>query len=170
MTMTAGTITGKELLWFNNTLVAIHVSSTAGEDSICVVEHRMPYGDSPPLHVHRREDEVFHILDGRLRFQIDGRERIADAGETVIAPKGLPHTYRVESREGANTLTITRGADFETLLRQAGRPAERPGLPPQMESTPELIAALVQLCANNGIDVVGPPLEPDDFRSNRPEI
>ncbi|WP_246686779.1 hypothetical protein [Mesorhizobium sp. B2-4-19] len=23
------------------------------------------------------EDEVFHILDGRLRFQIDGRERIA---------------------------------------------------------------------------------------------
>ena len=122
MTMTPGTITGKELLWFNNTLVAIHVSSTAGEDGICVVEHRMPYGDSPPLHVHRREDEVFHILNGRLRFQIDGRERIADAGETVIAPKGLPHTYRVESREGANTLTITRGADFETLLRQAGRP------------------------------------------------
>ncbi|MFD2051640.1 cupin domain-containing protein [Mesorhizobium calcicola] len=162
MTMTPGTITGKELLWFNNTLVAIHVSSAAGEDGIFVVEHRMPYGDSPPLHVHRREDEVFHILDGRLRFQIDGHERIAEAGETVIAPKGLPHTYRVESREGANTLTITRGSDFETLLRQAGRPAEQPELPPQMEPTPELIAALVQLCAKNGIDVVGPPLTQRD--------
>lgn len=158
MTMTPGTITGKELFWFNNTLVAIHIPSAAGEDGICVVEHRMPYGDSPPLHVHRREDEVFHVLEGRLRFQIGGHERIADAGETVIAPKGLPHTFRVESREGASTLTITRGADFETLLRQAGRPAEQPELPPQMEPTPEIIAALVQLCARNGIDVVGPPL------------
>lgn len=101
---------------------------------------------------------MFHILEGRLRFQIDGHERIADAGETVIAPKGLPHTYRVESPEGARTLTITRGSDFETMLRQASRPAEQPELPPLMEPTPEIIAALVQLCAKNGIDIVGPPL------------
>lgn len=158
MTMTPGTITGKELFWFNNTLIAIHIPSAAGQDGICVVEHRMPFGDSAPLHVHRREDEVFHVLEGRMRFQIDGQERLAGPGDTVIAPKGLPHTYRVESPEGARTLTVTRGADFETLLRQAGRPAERPELPPQMEPTPEIIAALVQLCANNGIDIVGPPL------------
>lgn len=158
MTMTAGMITGKELFWFNNTLVAIHVSSAAGEDGICVVEHRMPYGDSPPLHVHRHEDEVFHVLEGRIRFVIDGKEWIAGAGETVIAPKGLPHTYRVESRDGARTLTVTRGSDFETMLRQASRPAERPELPPQAEPTPEIIAALTRLCADNGIDIVGPPL------------
>lgn len=158
MTMTPGTITGKELFWFNNTLIAIHIPSAAGQDGICVVEHRMPFGDSAPLHVHRREDEVFHVLEGRMRFQVDGRERLAGPGDTVIAPKGLPHTYRVESPEGARTLTVTRGADFETLLRQAGRPAERPELPPQMEPTPEIIAALVQLCSNNGIDIVGPPL------------
>ena len=158
MTMTSGTIAGKELFWFNNTLVAIHVSSAAGEDGICVVEHRMPYGDSPPLHVHRHEDEVFHILGGVMRFTIDGHECIAGVGETVIAPKGLPHTYRVESPEGARSLTVTRGSDFETMLRRASRPAERPELPSQMEPTPEIIAALVQLCASNGIDIVGPPL------------
>ena len=158
MTMTSGTITGKELLWFNNTLVAIQISSHAGADGICVVEHRMPHGDSAPLHVHRNEDEVFHVLEGRLRFQIDGHERIAVAGETVIAPKGLPHTYRVESPEGARSLTVTCGSDFETILRRASRPAERPELPLQMEPTPEIIAALVQLCASNGIDIVGLPL------------
>ena len=158
MTMTPGTITGKELFWFNNTLIAIHIPSTAGEDGICVVEHRMPFGDSAPLHVHRQEDEAFHVLEGRMRFQIDGQERLAGPGDTVIAPKGLPHTYRVESREGARTLTITRGSDFETMLRQASRPAEQPELPPLMEPTPEIIAALVQLCAENGIDIVGPPL------------
>ena len=158
MTMINTSITGKELLWFNNTLVAIQVSSADGEDRICVIEHRQPYGDSAPLHVHRNEDEVFHILEGRIRFVIDGRERIAGAGETVLAPKGLPHTYRVESREGAHTLTVTRGSDFETMVRKASRPAGRPDLPPAAEPTPEMIAALTSLCAENDIDIVGPPL------------
>lgn len=158
MTMINTSITGKELLWFNNTLVAIQVSSADGEDRICVIEHRQPYGDSAPLHVHRNEDEVFHILEGRIRFVIDGRERIAGAGETVLAPKGLPHTYRVESREGAHTLTVTRGSNFETMVRKASRPAGRPDLPPAAEPTPAMIAALTSLCAENDIDIVGPPL------------
>ncbi|BCG95338.1 cupin domain-containing protein [Mesorhizobium sp. 131-2-1] len=158
MTMINRIVAGKELFWFNNTLVAIRVSSADGEDGICVVEHRMPHGDSPPLHVHRNEDEVFHILEGRLRFQIDGHEQVAAAGETVIAPKGLPHTFRVESAEGARTLTITRGSDFETMLRQASRPAGGADLPPPMHPSPEMIVALTRICAENGIDIVGPPL------------
>ncbi|MDG4883077.1 cupin domain-containing protein [Mesorhizobium sp. WSM4884] len=158
MTMINSAIAGKELLWFNNTLVAVQVSSADGEDGICVIEHRLPYGDSPPLHVHRNEDEVFHILEGRMRFVIDGRERIASVGGTIIAPKGLPHTYRVESPDGAHTLTVTRGSDFETMVRQASRPAERPELPQPTVPTPEMIATLTSLCAENGIDLVGPPL------------
>ncbi|WP_189510686.1 MULTISPECIES: cupin domain-containing protein [unclassified Mesorhizobium] len=152
------TIAGKELLWFNNTLVAIQVSSADGEDGICVIEHRLPYGDSAPLHVHRNEDEVFHILEGRIRFIVDGRERVAGAGETIIAPKGLPHTFKVESAEGARTLTVTRGSDFETMVRKASRPAERPDLPPLSHPTPEMIAALTRICGENGIDIVGAPM------------
>ncbi|WP_042777061.1 cupin domain-containing protein [Sinorhizobium fredii] len=158
MTMSSNGIEGKELFWFNNTLVAIHISSSKGSDGLCVVEHHMPYADSPPLHVHRREDEVFHILEGRMRFHIDGRERIAGAGETVIAPKGLAHTFRVESSDGARCLTITRGSDFETLLRQMGRLADRPELPPQSAPTPEIIVALTRCCTANGIDIIGAPL------------
>ncbi|RWA69484.1 cupin domain-containing protein [Mesorhizobium sp.] len=151
-------IAGKELLWFNNTLVAIQVSSADGDDGICVIEHRLPYGDSPPLHVHLNEDEIFHILEGRMRFQINGHERIVGSGETVIAPKGLPHTFKVESPEGAHTLTVTRGADFETMVRKASRPAERPELPQPAAPTPEMIGTLTRLCAENGIDIIGPPM------------
>lgn len=159
MTMINTTIVGKELLWFNNTLVAIQVSSADGDDGICVIEHRQPYGDSAPLHVHRNEDEVFHIVEGRIRFVVDGRERIASAGETVLAPKGLPHTYKVESQEGAHILTVTRGLDFETMVRKASRPAERAELPPAAVPTPEMIERLTRLCVENGIDIVGPPME-----------
>ncbi|MDW6021076.1 cupin domain-containing protein [Mesorhizobium sp. BAC0120] len=158
MTVNSSAIEGREILWFNNTLVIVHLSSATGDDGICVVEHHMPYGDSPPLHVHRQEDEVFHILRGRMRFSIGGIERIAGAGETVIAPKGLPHTFRVDSHEGAHCLTITRGSDFESLLRQMSRPAEELKLPPQAAPTPEAISALTDCCAKNGIDIVGAPL------------
>ena len=158
MTMTNSIIAGKELLWFNNTLIIIQISSADGEDGTCVIEHRLPHGDSPPLHVHRNEDEVFHVLEGRMRFLINGHERMVGAGETFIAPKGVPHTYRVESPEGAHTLTVTRGPDFETMVRKASRPAERPDLPPTAAPTPEMIERLARLCAENGIDLVGPPI------------
>ncbi len=29
-----------------------------------VVDHRVPAGYAPPLHVHRGQDEVFYVLDG----------------------------------------------------------------------------------------------------------
>lgn len=145
-------------LWFGNTFVTINLSASQGEDRICVIEHQMPYGDSPPLHVHRDEDEVFHILSGTLRFHLDGDELTASAGQTVLAPKGRAHSYRVESSEGARVLTITRGSGFETMVRKAGRLAERAELPPQAMPTPEAIASLASLCAANGIDIVGAPL------------
>jgi len=43
-----------ELRWFGNTLVAIRLSSLASDDKISVIEHWMPWGETPPLHVHHR--------------------------------------------------------------------------------------------------------------------
>lgn len=147
-----------ELRWFGNTLVSIKLSASAGSDGISVIEHWMPMGDTPPMHVHHREDEVFHILDGRLRFNVGGSEMEAGAGETILAPKGIPHSYRVESEGGAHCLTITCGHDFETMVRQASRAADRPELPVAAAPTPEVIDMLVRRCAENHIDIVGPPL------------
>jgi quercetin dioxygenase-like cupin family protein len=147
-----------ELLWFGNTLVSIAVPSQTGADRLCVVEHRAPHGDSPPLHVHRNEDEVFRVLAGRVRFKVGDEDRRLAAGDTLLAPKGVPHSYRVESAEGAHWLTITRGADFEGLLRAASRPAEASALPPEAAPSPEMVATLARLAAENGIDIVGPPL------------
>jgi len=146
------------LLWFGNTLVSIVVPSATGTDQLCAIEHWMPFGDSAPMHVHRNEDEMFHIVSGTLRFSVGGETLTAMAGETVLAPKGVPHSYRVESPEGAHVMTITRGSDFETMVRAAARPAMFTDLPAPSAPTPEMIAQLGALCAANNIDIVGPPL------------
>jgi mannose-6-phosphate isomerase-like protein (cupin superfamily) len=87
-----------------------------------------PRGESPPLHIHHDEDEVFHILEGELRFRVGDDELRAGPGETLLAPKRVPHTHRVESECGGWLVTTTRG-DFERFVRSFSRPAERDELP-----------------------------------------
>jgi hypothetical protein len=119
----------------------------------------MPHGDSPPLHIHRNEDEIFHIIEGKMRFQVGQDQIVVGAGETVVAPKGIPHTFRVESSEGVRCLTVTKGPDFEGLVRMAGIPVAVEELPPPAGApTPEMIEALVRACQTNNIDIVGAPL------------
>jgi quercetin dioxygenase-like cupin family protein len=148
-----------EHLWFLNTHVIIRIRHTDGTDGLSVLEHRVPYGDSPPLHLHRTEDEVFHVLEGELRFLAGARELRAHAGDSVLTLKGVPHTYRAESQGGARFLTIVRGGDFEGLVRALGRPAERDGLPDAAgPPSPEQAKALAQACLRHGVELVGPPL------------
>ena len=146
-------------LWFLNTLVNIRVPNTSGADGITIMEHRAPVGDSPPLHIHRNQDEGFVVLDGEIRVNLDGREIVARKESILLAPKGIPHSYKVISPAGARFLTITRGPDFEGLVRFLGRPAERDELPaPSGPPSPEQAAKLAEICAKFGIDLVGPPL------------
>ncbi|WP_018427221.1 cupin domain-containing protein [Hoeflea sp. 108] len=158
MTIHAKTENDGELLWFNGTLATIMVSGQAGADTISVIEHLMPYGASPPLHIHHNEDEVFHILEGVVRFNVGGKDLYGRAGQTMLAPKGVPHSYRVESAEGARCLTITTRGDFERMVREVSVPAPKAEIPPQVAPTAEVIQALTEACARNGIDIVGAPL------------
>ena len=141
--------------WFLGT--AIKFLASAGDDGVCVVEHYMPYGDSPPLHLHQNEDEVFVVLRGTVRLEVGGRTQLLETGDVAIAPKGVPHSYIVES-DGARVLTVTRGHEFERMLRTLSRPANGPGLPPQTPPGPEQLAHVAEVCRQNGIDLVGPPL------------
>jgi quercetin dioxygenase-like cupin family protein len=149
-----------EQLWFQDSLVTIRVPVSSGQDGISVLEHRAPYGASAPLHVHRTEDEVFHVLEGEFRFKVRDQEHRLIAGDIMLAPQGVPHTYRVESPQGGRCLTITVRGHFERFVREVSRPAQRPELPPRAgPPSAEMFAALKAAAARNGIEIVGPPLQ-----------
>jgi quercetin dioxygenase-like cupin family protein len=146
-------------LWFLNSFVRIRLSQSNSGDGVSILEHLVPAGDSPPLHVHRTEDEIFHVLDGDFRFTMRDAEQRVGPGAILLAPKGVPHTYRVESPGGGRFLTITARGDFEHFVRAASRPALRSELPePAGAPSPEAIHALATLAARYAIEFVGPPL------------
>lgn len=145
-------------LWFLNTWVTVRVSESDGENHVSVLEHRAPYGDSPPLHIHRTEDEIFHVLEGEFLFVIDGKEHQLGAGEIMLAPKGIPHQYLIKSSQGGRWTTTTVPGDFERFVLVTSRPAERPNLPPATLPSPEDVQKLAETAAEYGIEIVGPPL------------
>jgi quercetin dioxygenase-like cupin family protein len=136
-------------LWFLDTRVSFPVSHEDGGDGVSVMSQWGPEGHSPPLHVHETEDEIFHLLRGRLSFRVGDELRTLEAGETVLAPKHVPHTFVVESEDGAEWLVVTAHGDFERFVRSCSRPGG-PAAP-----DPE---ALTAAGAAHRIAIVGPPL------------
>jgi len=45
------------------------------------------------MHIHRSDDEAWHVLEGSLRFRLADGEVDAPAGTTVFVPAGSPHAY-----------------------------------------------------------------------------
>ena len=62
-------------------------------------------GDEIPWHNHPGEDELFYVIDGSLRFEIEGREPFTmRAGDLYIVRRGVNH--RVSSAEECSILLV----------------------------------------------------------------
>jgi mannose-6-phosphate isomerase-like protein (cupin superfamily) len=141
-------------LWFIDGLVHIHVSGEETDGRYALVENLVPEGDMPPLHVHHEEDEVFHVLEGEVTLFLPRTEVLLGSGETFRAPRGVPHTYRVESPL-ARLLVFCAPARFDAFVRAFAEPAPAEELPPRgRELDLDLMAAEA---AKQGIELLGPP-------------
>lgn len=94
-----------------------------------------PGNAGPPEHFHPTYAEHFDIIVGDFIFKMDGKERSAAAGEQVVIPKGVPHTFRcvgdtygvtiVETRPAARTgevIATLFGLAHEGALTPQGQP------------------------------------------------
>lgn len=146
--------------WFFANLVEVKLAREASGDTMSIVDISAPPGDMPPLHVHQTDDEAWAVLEGEVSFFVDGNEpvRVA-AGGVAFGPKGVPHTYRVESDLPARMLAICTSGNFAAFVAAASRPAERPELPPAPPGPPSEaeVAEIAELAREHGIELLGPP-------------
>ena len=119
------------------------------------IESELAYGEMPPLHVHSA-DESFHVFEGSLTVYLGEDVVRLEAGETLVAPSGVSHTYRAESAK-ARVLTMSRvdsAARYDDFLRAVARPrdSEAPAW-----ATDEDEATVSAIAAAAGIAVLSAP-------------
>jgi quercetin dioxygenase-like cupin family protein len=110
----------------------------------------IPPGQGPPLHSHSNEDESWYVLEGELRFKLDGDVRRAPSGSFVFVPRGMPHCFQNVSSEGARILVTFAPAGMERFFDRFAS-----------LSAPDL-DAFGRIGGPLGMTVLGPPLAQSD--------
>ena len=78
-------------------IVAVPGSPPIAASGSTLVVHE--WTDSGPsyLHIHKSDDEIWHVLEGALTFRFRDGEVLAAAGSTVFVRAGVAHTYTSHS-------------------------------------------------------------------------
>lgn len=139
---------------FLNNLFTTKVDGDRSNGVLTAMEFVGPRGFSPPLHVHEREDELFYVVEGEVRFVAGDTDLVAQPGTIAFLPKQLPHQFQILS-ETARVFQVTTPAQFEEFVARLGTPSRHATVPEPTAIDPEHVA---EVCAAFDIQVVGPPL------------
>jgi quercetin dioxygenase-like cupin family protein len=122
------------------------VTRAATGGTVDIVDHRVPPGYTPPLHVHRDQDEVFYLLEGRLTVHCGAQEWRAGPGSLVFLPRGVPHGFTATPDGPARTLLINASAGFADVITERGTAPDQLVIPgPDVPlPAPERIPAVAQ--------------------------
>jgi mannose-6-phosphate isomerase-like protein (cupin superfamily) len=78
-------------LGISSILFKVPASETAG--GIFVIEHTHLLPGGPALHLHLNQEEWFYVMEGEVAFQVGEQRLHLHAGESVLAPRRVPHTF-----------------------------------------------------------------------------
>jgi mannose-6-phosphate isomerase-like protein (cupin superfamily) len=142
--------------WFFGALAVIR--SPEGALPI-VIEMAVPPGGHTPLHVHTRLDDSFYLLSGRMAIRSGDKTFVAQAGDYVSQPAGVPQTFFALDEKPAILLQTHANEDFLNFIRQVGVPATDRTQPPDQ---PLDFDELYRVAAATGQPVIGPPMTADE--------
>jgi quercetin dioxygenase-like cupin family protein len=140
-------------VWHAGGRLAILADAEATDGLLGVVDEQLPQGTTAPVHLHTNEDEVFIVLDGAMRFWRGDEVLEATAGSVVVLPRGVPHSFVVDSPR-ARALNLVTPAGFEEFFRKVGNEPLHEGLP---DAPADDIDRLVRAAAEMDVSIVGPP-------------
>jgi quercetin dioxygenase-like cupin family protein len=71
-----------------------------------------------PMHTHEREEEYTYVLEGEVGVQIGEEVLVAEPGDLVFKPRGVPHAFWNAADEPARALEMISPAGFERYFAE----------------------------------------------------
>ena len=103
--------------------ILFKISPRETNEGMFIIEHTNLIKGGPPLHLHLNQEEWFYVMEGEVLFQIgDNRKRLR-SGESVLAPRRIPHTFSsVGEKPGRMIIAFSPAGKMEDFLRVTSVP------------------------------------------------
>ena len=105
-------------LGFSSLAFKVIPSDTAG--NLLVIEHKNLAPDTgPALHLHLSQEEWFYVMEGQMRFQVGDRRIQLGPGDSILAPRRIPHTFSATGSPAHMLIAFTPAAKMEQYFIDA---------------------------------------------------
>lgn len=96
----------------------VATADTAG--NLFVIEHRnLQPGKGPALHLHYSQEEWFYVMEGEVVFQVGDQRLSLHTGESVLAPRRVPHTFSAVGSPAHMLIAFTPAVKMEQYFIDA---------------------------------------------------
>jgi mannose-6-phosphate isomerase-like protein (cupin superfamily) len=113
-------------LGFSSILFKVPTRDTNG--GLFVIEHTHLLPGGPPLHLHYSQEEWFYLMEGEVVFQVGDQRLQLHPGESVLAPRRVPHTFSsVGEKPSRLLIAFCAAGKMEQYFRDAELAPEHAG-------------------------------------------
>jgi quercetin dioxygenase-like cupin family protein len=106
------------------------VDGTVSGAGVGMFELTVPAGARvPPAHSHTNNEEILYVLEGTLRYSVDGEVRDLKPGERMYTPRGAVHAFSNPHDRPARALIILTPDIGLQYFRDVAEVAGAPGGP-----------------------------------------
>ena len=134
----------------HNMGITINNFKVSGKDTgegLFALEQTFHQKGGPPRHLHPHQDEWFFAVEGMFRFEIGEKSYVLKPGDSLLAPRNVPHVWAfVGPEKGRILVSFAPAGKMEAFFDHI---ASGHSMPPQ---TPELWSAY-------DMQLLGPPLK-----------
>ncbi|MGB7264055.1 MAG: cupin domain-containing protein [Terracidiphilus sp.] len=100
--------------------LAFKVATADAAGNLFIIEHRnlMP-ATGPALHLHFSQEEWFYVMEGEVAFQVGDQRIHLHTGESVRAPRRIPHTFSAVGSPAHMLIAFTPACKMEQYFIDA---------------------------------------------------
>ena len=133
---------------FGSMSIDYKVSAMDAEGDLFIIENINDLKGGPPWHLHHEQEEWFYVIEGEYLIEIGDERYRMGSGDSVLAPREVPHVWaNVGDGRGKLLLVFRPASKMEAFFVEL---AKKEGMPRREE--------LERLFRAHGMEITGPPL------------
>lgn len=101
--------------------LAFKVAADETRGGLFVIGHRNLMPGGPPPHLYPHQEEWFYVMEGTVVFQVGDQRVELRLGESILAPRAMPHTFSAVHDASHLLITFCQAGKMEQYFVDAER-------------------------------------------------